>query len=140
MATTTVTPDQHPGTPAPPPIERAPGRWITNWDPEDPAFWEGGGRSVARRNLLFSILAEHLGFSVWVIWSIVTVNLDSVGFAFSDSQLFWLVAIPNLGDSVKNADGPAAIIEANFSPGFATTYLLVVSAAIFVVPIRRAMV
>ncbi len=43
-----------------------------------------------------------------------------------------LVAIPNLGDSVKNADGPAAIIEANFSSGFATVYLLVVSAAIFV--------
>ena len=43
-----------------------------------------------------------------------------------------LVAIPNLGDSVKNADGPAAIIEANFSSGFATLYLLVVSAAIFV--------
>src|SRR5947209_2507309 len=43
-----------------------------------------------------------------------------------------LVAIPNLGDSVKNADGPAAIIEANFSPAFATIYLLVVSAAIFV--------
>jgi len=43
-----------------------------------------------------------------------------------------LVAIPNLGDSVKNADGPAAIIEANFSPAFATIYLFVVSAAIFV--------
>jgi urea carboxylase system permease len=43
-----------------------------------------------------------------------------------------LVAIPNLGDSVKNGDGPAAIIEANFSHPLATTYLLVVSAAIFV--------
>jgi amino acid transporter len=33
---------------------------------------------------------------------------------------------------VKGAFGPAAIIEANFSTGFATVYLLVVSAAIFV--------
>jgi amino acid transporter len=33
---------------------------------------------------------------------------------------------------VKGAYGPAAIIEANFSTGFATVYLLVVSAAIFV--------
>jgi amino acid transporter len=43
-----------------------------------------------------------------------------------------LVAIPNLGFAVKNAWGPAQIIEANFSTGFATLYLFVVSAAIFV--------
>jgi amino acid transporter len=43
-----------------------------------------------------------------------------------------LVAIPNMGAAVKGAFGPAAIIEANFSTGFATVYLLVVSAAIFV--------
>ncbi len=43
-----------------------------------------------------------------------------------------LVAIPNMGTAVKGAFGPAAIIEANFSSGFATVYLLVVSAAIFV--------
>jgi amino acid transporter len=43
-----------------------------------------------------------------------------------------LVAIPNLGTAVKNAYGPAQIIEANFSTAFATIYLLVVSAAIFV--------
>jgi len=43
-----------------------------------------------------------------------------------------LVAIPHLGVAVKNAWGPAQIIEANFSTPFATLYLLVVSAAIFV--------
>ncbi len=43
-----------------------------------------------------------------------------------------LVAIPNMGAAVKGAFGPAQIIEANFSTGFATLYLLVVSAAIFV--------
>src|SRR5690349_14536171 len=43
-----------------------------------------------------------------------------------------LVAIPNMGEAVKGAFGPAAIIEANFSTPFATIYLLVVSAAIFV--------
>ena len=43
-----------------------------------------------------------------------------------------LVAIPNLGSAVKNGIGPAQIIEANFPHGFATLYLLVVSAAIFV--------
>src|SRR5438105_12982104 len=43
-----------------------------------------------------------------------------------------LVAIPNMNAAVKGAFGPAAIIEANFSTPFATIYLLVVSAAIFV--------
>src|SRR5262249_11121639 len=43
-----------------------------------------------------------------------------------------LVAIPNMGTAVKNAWGPAQIIEANFSTPFATLYLFVVSAAIFV--------
>ena len=83
-------PDQREGT------RRLGGRWIEHWDPEDTEFWETTGRSVARRNLIFSIFAEHLGFSVWVLWSIVAVNLGSAGFAFTDSQLFWLVALPNL--------------------------------------------
>ena len=43
-----------------------------------------------------------------------------------------LVAIPNLGVAVKNAWTPVNIIDANFSSGFATLYLFVVSAAIFV--------
>src|SRR4051794_9903349 len=92
----TITPGNQPSSRTPVAVERAPGRWITHWDPEDEAFWEAGGRATARRNLIFSIIAEHLGFSVWVMWSIVTVNLNSVGFAFTESQLFWLVAIPSL--------------------------------------------
>ena len=31
-----------------------------------------------------------------MLWSIVAVNLNSVGFAFTESPLFWLVAVPNL--------------------------------------------
>jgi urea carboxylase system permease len=43
-----------------------------------------------------------------------------------------LVAIPNLHTAITNSWGPVQIIEANFSPHFATLYLLVVCAAIFV--------
>jgi amino acid transporter len=43
-----------------------------------------------------------------------------------------LMAIPNLHTAIASGWGPAQIIEANFSPHFATLYLLVVSAAIFV--------
>ena len=95
---TTLLPDStQPGVDTTTPAGRhLSGRWIERWDPEDPEFWATTGRRVARRNLVWSILAEHLGFSVWVIWSIVAVNLNGVGFAFTESQLFWLVAVPNL--------------------------------------------
>ncbi len=43
-----------------------------------------------------------------------------------------LLAIPNLHDAIKGGFGPADIISANFSNAFATVFLLVVSAAIFV--------
>jgi urea carboxylase system permease len=43
-----------------------------------------------------------------------------------------LLAIPNLGDGIKNGFGPAAIIDANFGNAFSTVFLLVVAAAIFV--------
>ena len=43
-----------------------------------------------------------------------------------------LLAIPNLHDAISGGFGPANIIDANFSNAFATVFLLVVSAAIFV--------
>jgi MFS transporter, NNP family, nitrate/nitrite transporter len=72
------------------------GRWIDHWNPEDEAFWASTGRAVARKNLIFSIFAENLGFSVWVLWTIVVLNLANVGIALSLSELFWLTAVPNL--------------------------------------------
>jgi NNP family nitrate/nitrite transporter-like MFS transporter len=72
------------------------GRWIDHWAPEDEAFWESTGRTVARKNLVFSIFAENIGFSVWVLWTIVVLNLGNAGIAMSLSELFWLTAVPNL--------------------------------------------
>ena len=102
--------------------------WIDHWDPEDTTFWETTGRSVARRNLLFSILAEHLGFSVWVLWSIVAVNLNSVGFAFTESQLFWLVAVPNLVGATLRLPYTFAV------PKFGGRNWTIVSALLLLVP------
>src|SRR3954447_14960119 len=70
--------------------------WIDHWDPEDEAFWESTGRRVARRNLAVSIFGEHLGFSVWVLWTIVVLNLGNIGITLSVSELFLLTAVPNL--------------------------------------------
>jgi len=72
------------------------GKWIDHWEPDDEQFWESTGKPVARRNLSFSIFAELLGFSVWVVWGVVATKLNDNGFDFSTSQLFWLVSIPGL--------------------------------------------
>jgi urea carboxylase system permease len=61
--------------------------------------------------------------------------LGSVVGAFLIGAVFlWatLMAIPNMSQAMKGAWGPAQIISANFSNAFATVYLLVVSAAIYV--------
>ncbi|HUR74834.1 MAG TPA: MFS transporter [Sporichthya sp.] len=49
--------------------------WIDDWDPEDYDKWENGGKNVARRNLIFSIFAEHIGFSIWTMWSTLILFL-----------------------------------------------------------------
>src|SRR5215210_736256 len=72
------------------------GRWIDHWTPDDEEFWEAGGRRIARRNLILSILAENIGFSVWVLWTIVVLNLGNAGISMSLGELFWLTAAPNL--------------------------------------------
>jgi len=73
-----------------------PGRIITDWNPEDPAYWAHSGHRVARRNLIISIPALLLAFAVWVLFSAVSISLPKIGFSFSTDQLFWLVALPSL--------------------------------------------
>jgi len=70
--------------------------WISDWNPEDQKFWESKGKFIARRNLIWSIFAEHLGFSIWLIWSIVATKLPQAGFHYTTDQLFQLVALPGL--------------------------------------------
>lgn len=82
-------------------VKSAPGgrsgrRWIEHWNPEDTAFWESTGKRIARRNLIFSVFTEHIGFSIWVLWTIVVINLGNVGIELSLSETFWLTAAPNL--------------------------------------------
>ncbi|MGE3140157.1 MAG: MFS transporter [Thermoleophilia bacterium] len=72
---------------------RAGGRWIDDWRPEDPAFWEAGGRTIARRNLIFSIVSEHIGFSIWTLWSVFVLFLGPE-YGFDPSQKFLLTAAP----------------------------------------------
>ena len=72
------------------------GRVLTIWTPEDKQFWEQQGRAIANINLAISIPALLLSFAVWMVWSVVVVNLPNIGFKFTTNQLFWLAALPAL--------------------------------------------
>jgi NNP family nitrate/nitrite transporter-like MFS transporter len=104
------------------------GRWIDDWRPEDQAFWERTGRAVARRNLAWSIFAEHLGFSVWLIWSVSSAFLLAQGFAFTPQQLFFLVALPNLVGSLLRLPYTFAV------PRFGGRNWTMTSAALLLIP------
>jgi len=79
-----------------PPLTHRPGRWVDHWDAEDTTQWNTVGKSIAKRNLQWSIACEFLGFVVWQLWSIVVVYLPAAGFTFSTSQIFWLISMPSL--------------------------------------------
>jgi len=72
------------------------GRWIAHWNPDDPEFWARGGRAIALRNLIFSMPPLLLSFAVWLLWSVVVIELPRIGFQFTTGQLFWLAAAPGL--------------------------------------------
>lgn len=79
------------------------GAVVQDWRPEDTAFWQRTGSSIARRNLLISIPALLLAFAVWQVWSVVVAKLPLVGFKFSTNELFWLAALPGLSGATLRA-------------------------------------
>ena len=75
------------------------GRWIDDWRPEDPEFWTTTGEPIARRNLIFSVASEHIGFSVWSLWSVLVLFLGPE-YGFDPAQKFLLTALPTLVGAV----------------------------------------
>jgi NNP family nitrate/nitrite transporter-like MFS transporter len=71
------------------------GRWIAQWDPEDTTFWETQGEKIARRNLFFSILSEHIGFSIWTLWSVLVLFMGPE-YGIDPAGKFFLVAMATL--------------------------------------------
>jgi len=102
---------------------------LSYWEPEDESFWAARGRRIARRNLAFSIFAEHLGFSVWLLWSVVVVALPAETFPYTVDQKFWLVALPNLVGALMRLPYTFAITR------FGGRNWTVVSAVLLLIPV-----
>src|SRR5206468_1086581 len=68
--------------------------WIEDWRPEDPEFWASGGGRVARRNLSVSVFSEHIGFSIWSLWSVLVLFLPEPVFGIDPAGKFLLTTLP----------------------------------------------
>ncbi|MFH9004478.1 nitrate/nitrite transporter [Streptomyces afghaniensis] len=86
-----------PGT-APAPPSRG-GRWIQHWDPENETFWKETGEKVARRNLFFSVLSEHIGFSIWTLWSVLVLFMGPE-YGLTPADKFMLTSMVTLVGAV----------------------------------------
>ncbi len=102
---------------------------LTRWDPEDDAFWQAEGKSIAYRNLWISIPALLCGFAVWIYWSIITVQMLNLGFPFTQADLFTLNSIAGLAGATLRIPASFFVrIAGGRNTIFFTTALLLIPA------------
>lgn len=102
---------------------------IEKWNVEDNDFWEGKGKKIANRNLWISIPSLLCGFAVWLYWGIITVQMLNLGFPFTQSELFTLMAIAGLSGATLRIPSTFFIrIAGGRNTIFFTTALLMIPA------------
>ncbi len=102
---------------------------IKDWDPEDQKFWESSGKSIANRNLWISIPSLLLGFAIWLMWGIITVQMLNLGFPFTKEDMFSLTAIAGLSGATLRIPSSFFIrIAGGRNTIFLTTALLMIPA------------
>jgi MFS transporter, NNP family, nitrate/nitrite transporter len=102
---------------------------IKDWDVEDQKFWESTGKSIAYRNLWISIPSLLMGFAIWLMWGIITVQMLNLGFPFKPEELFTLTAIAGLSGATLRIPASFFIrIAGGRNTIFLTTALLMIPA------------
>ncbi|MFJ9961991.1 nitrate/nitrite transporter [Streptomyces avermitilis] len=109
------------------------GRWIEEWDPEDEAFWEEKGEKVARRNLLFSVLSEHIGFSIWTLWSVMVLFMGPE-YGLTPADKFFIVSMATLVGAIVRVPYTFAVAL------FGGRNWTIVSASLLLIPTLAAFV
>ena len=73
---------------------------IENWNPEDTAQWDAGGRRIAMRNLRWSVFAEHVGFSVWTLFAVLVLFMPEEVYGLDAPDKFLVSAVVTLTGAV----------------------------------------
>lgn len=66
---------------------------ILDWNPEDTVAWEAGNKAIARRNLICTVVADHVAFSIWSLWSVMVLFMPQEVYGFSPGDKFLLAAV-----------------------------------------------
>ncbi|WP_320782301.1 nitrate/nitrite transporter [Streptomyces sp. CRN 30] len=111
----------------------AAGRWIEHWDPEDETFWKEKGERTANRNLFFSVLSEHIGFSVWTLWSVLVLFMGPE-YGLTPADKFLLTSVVTLVGAVARVPYTFAVAV------FGGRNWTIVSASLLLVPTVAAFV
>jgi MFS transporter, NNP family, nitrate/nitrite transporter len=69
---------------------------ITDWNPEDAAAWQAGNKNIARRNLLCTVAGDHVAFSIWTLWPVMTLFMPASVYGFSAGDKLLLGAVATL--------------------------------------------
>ncbi|MDF0528834.1 NarK/NasA family nitrate transporter [Tsukamurella sp. 8F] len=107
---------------------------ITGWDPEDRAAWDAGGEGIAKRNLAWSVAAEHVGFSVWSLWSVMVLFMPESVYHLNAGDKFLIAATATLVGSVLRL--PYTMATARFGGRNWTVF----SACVLIVPVVATIV
>ncbi|MFI1762040.1 nitrate/nitrite transporter [Streptomyces sp. NPDC020800] len=112
---------------------RRSGRWIERWDPEDEGFWKASGEKTARRNLWFSVFSEHIGFSIWTLWSVLVLFMGPE-YGLTPADKFLLTSMVTLVGAVVRVPYTFAVAV------FGGRNWTIISAGLLLVPAVAAFV
>ncbi|OIN82867.1 nitrate/nitrite transporter [Mycobacterium malmoense] len=85
---------------------------IADWDPEDTVAWDTGNDTIARRNLIWSIVASHVAFSIWYLWSVMVLFMPQSVYGFSTGDKLLVGATAALVGALMRI--PYAMANARF--------------------------
>lgn len=108
------------------PMIRKGNDWLPDWDPENAETWDSGR---AWKTLWITTFSLTLAFITWFLASAIAPKLNSIGFDLSQSQLYWLIAMPGL------AGGSLRLVWTFLPPILGTRRLVTITTALFLIPL-----
>ncbi|HIT75386.1 MAG TPA: NarK/NasA family nitrate transporter [Candidatus Avipropionibacterium avicola] len=102
------------------------GDWLTRWDPEDPTKWSS---TLAWHTLVVTTFSLTMCFVAWFLPSAIVPKLNSLGYSFSSTQLYWLASLPGL------SGGLLRIVWMVLPPMIGTRKMIAATSALLLLPV-----